>query len=233
MLECSRRFLNCHNRNFHTNCIKTSMSQSTNFGLSLSRLENRSRYQAFQDNFFYDFEVQHKESRGDVLPITGSCHCSLICQWPPGLPEQVMPILPVPRRSQKQRDLSLQLTRNNPVIPVFEQPAVSEQDQDQPSYNDQISIPQNSGRQGKTKNRTNFTSQQRQLLEKFFYEHIDHPYADHRDLELLEKQTNLSKKQIRIFMTNARMRKVARHRGPIPRGRRPMSRPQMPGVPIM
>ncbi|OHS95459.1 hypothetical protein TRFO_38468 [Tritrichomonas foetus] len=64
---------------------------------------------------------------------------------------------------------------------------------------------ENSGKKGKT--RSNFTPQQRQLLEKFFYDHLDHPYAERYDLEMLERQTNLSRKQIRVFMTNARMRK--------------------------
>ena len=59
----------------------------------------------------------------------------------------------------------------------------------------------------KRKKRSNFTPQQRTLLDKFFFDHIDHPYAEKYDLELLEKQTNLSKKQIQVFMTNARMRK--------------------------
>jgi hypothetical protein len=61
----------------------------------------------------------------------------------------------------------------------------------------------------KPKPRSNFTAHQRQLLEQFFYDHWEHPYADRRDLEALERATNLSKKQIRVFMTNARMRKFA------------------------
>lgn len=67
----------------------------------------------------------------------------------------------------------------------------------------------------KTKSRQNFTPQQRALLERFFYEHIDHPYADGDDLVKLEKQTNLTRKQIRTYMTNARMRKYNGSQNPL------------------
>ena len=195
-------------------------------GFSFSTSENRLRYQAFKDTFFYACELESRSPPASPFPMVQLRNsCSLICQWPPGLPQQVMPILPVPRRVARPRDVSMQIARTNPVIPVFEKPAISEKEAEQPPPDDQtLTATQNSGKQPKTKNRTNFTPQQRQLLEKFFYEHLDHPYADHRDLEVLEKQTNLSKKQIRIFMTNARMRKFAKYRGPIPRGRRPMGR---------
>jgi hypothetical protein len=59
------------------------------------------------------------------------------------------------------------------------------------------------------KTRLNFTAQQRQLLMQFFFQHRDHPYADHTELEILERETQLTRKQIQVFMTNARMRKVS------------------------
>lgn len=61
----------------------------------------------------------------------------------------------------------------------------------------------------KYKTRQSFTPEQKMLLEKFIYDHIDHPYAEHEDLIMLERQTKLSRKQIRVFMTNTRMRKFA------------------------
>ncbi|KAK8885941.1 hypothetical protein M9Y10_041400 [Tritrichomonas musculus] len=67
----------------------------------------------------------------------------------------------------------------------------------------------------KCKPRQNFSPQQKMLLEKFIYDHIDHPYAENKDLIMLEKQTNLSRKQIRVYMTNARMRKFAGNKIPV------------------
>jgi hypothetical protein len=44
---------------------------------------------------------------------------------------------------------------------------------------------------------------------QFISEHKSHPYADRRELELLAKQTNLTRRQVQVFMTNARMRKFS------------------------
>lgn len=67
----------------------------------------------------------------------------------------------------------------------------------------------------KYKPRQSFTPEQKMLLEKFIFDHIDHPYAEHEDLVMLERQTKLSRKQIRVFMTNTRMRKFAGNKIPV------------------
>lgn len=55
--------------------------------------------------------------------------------------------------------------------------------------------------------RANFTQQQRELLDNYFWAHKDHPYVDRHTLEILHQQTGLSRHQIRVFFTNARMRR--------------------------
>jgi hypothetical protein len=176
----------------------------TKFSTDLSELKNRQRL--FQETFFYRAVLPNMSPftpprPKDPIPLSGQF--SLVAQWPPSL-DQISPLLP----TGPSCDLisSAPQSETAPVSPILS------------------SLSDSGGTHAKrTKKRLNFTSQQRQLLMKFISEHPSHPYADRRELEILAKQTNLTRKQVQVFMTNARMRKFSgnnaylrkRHREPV------------------
>lgn len=116
-----------------------------------------------------------------------------------------------PRQTQTQKTNQNEIGANNETIKNTKETESEDTNQNlQLAQNDP-----NAQKKKKTKPRQSFTPEQKMLLEKFIFDHIDHPYAEHDDLVMLEKQTNLSKKQIRVFMTNTRMRKFAGNKIPV------------------
>lgn len=60
---------------------------------------------------------------------------------------------------------------------------------------------------GERKPRTNFTEQQKSILNSYLQAHRNCPYANNCDVEKLSRETGLTAKQIRTYFTNQRMRK--------------------------
>lgn len=56
------------------------------------------------------------------------------------------------------------------------------------------------------KKRKNFTKEQKKVLIDFIEQHKDNPYIDSSGIVKISRQTGLSNKQIRIFLTNYRVR---------------------------
>lgn len=54
--------------------------------------------------------------------------------------------------------------------------------------------------------RKNFTKDQKKVMLDFIQEHKDNPYIDNANILKISKETGLSNKQIRIFLTNYRVR---------------------------
>lgn len=227
-----------------------------NFGFVLSLVENRSRVCSFRNDFLRIAQLEKLSQ-----PETSQKHtvlkneADIVYEWPRKRREIVE--IPVPKRRPGRPPLAstppIPVIQKVTPIPVFEaKPAptpVTPKRQPQPATAAPTAaapmipaalvsalpqqLQQHLGVKPTAKTRTNFTQQQRQLLDKFFYDHIDHPYVEQKDLEKLERETNLTKRQIRVFMTNARMRKYPKYRGMTMRSRQmPNSvSPQIPQPP--
>jgi hypothetical protein len=180
--------------------------------LSYDTSEVRARCNCFREAFFYK-AVLPDLSRSPICQVSGgsapkSGKSYLAAQWPPPgatspppFPVPPMPTVQIPQSASALQAMSTRTSRRS-----------GENKGENPAGNIEANkslgprMP-TTGKKGRS--RCNFTAYQRQLLEKFFYDHLDHPYAGRRDLEALEIATLLSKRQIRVFMTNARMRKFA------------------------
>lgn len=201
-------------------------------GFSLSISGRKSALESFRADFLRIRELERLEIRQTSAGVrhgSAGTGCELIYQWPKERRELVE--IPVPRRrSGRPPQVTtppLPVIQKVHTIPVFEKdkPAQASAATSTRTRQNTVlpaalvsALPQQIQQHlGVTKpapkTRTNFTQQQRQLLDKFFFEHIDHPYVEHKDLEKLERETNLTKRQIRVFMTNARMRKYPKYRG--------------------
>jgi hypothetical protein len=152
--------------------------------------ELRERNSCFHETFFYSTVLPTLSSLPPTLAepaLPPSGRFSRVCQWPP-------------------EGLTVQIAR--PFVPLCLADAAHGQAADSGQAADFVDIAFDHLSPEK-KTRSNFSPHQRRLLEQFFYEHRDHPYADRRELEALERATNLTRRQIRVFMTNARMRKFS------------------------
>jgi hypothetical protein len=152
--------------------------------------ELRERNSCFQENFFYSAVLPTLSSPSPTLvepSLPPSGRFSRVCQWPPD-------------------GLTVQIAR--PFLPLCLADPSHCQVADSGQAPDFVDITFDHLSPEK-KTRSNFSPHQRRLLEQFFYEHREHPYADRRELEALERATNLTRRQIRVFMTNARMRKFS------------------------
>ena len=58
------------------------------------------------------------------------------------------------------------------------------------------------------KKRANYSPEIKKILDDFFIENIYNPYPGKVDIKKLSERTGLTDKQIRVYMTNARMRKI-------------------------
>ena len=56
----------------------------------------------------------------------------------------------------------------------------------------------------KKNTRINFAPGSIKMLTKWVEEHIDHPYPDEDELEMLRQATGMTEKQLRIWFTNTR-----------------------------
>jgi hypothetical protein len=159
------------------------------YSLDLSEMTKRQR--CFHEKFFYSVVLPNLSplSTRPTPPIPNGGRFVLVTEWPKPITAQFNSISPQ--------------TSPSPSVPR-ERPLLEDSDLFESCESD---FPLSENSRKPAKSRLNFTRQQRQLLMQFFFDHRDHPYADRGELEVLERQTNLTRKQIQVFMTNARMRK--------------------------
>ncbi|CAI2374881.1 unnamed protein product [Moneuplotes crassus] len=102
-----------------------------------------------------------------------------------------------------------QLVRINPNIFIFGIifMNIKRQSSDSDWKSEVYSQPENEKKPGRLK-RPNFSSEIVKLLTKWVRDHPEYPYPNTKEFEILRDRTGLSEKQLRVWFTNTRKRKL-------------------------